>query len=77
MEESRQNKQQGREGGSSSGVQSAYLYVGRIPLETLLGSPVGLVPFPKAVKCIGFVAQQHSQVPGGDPVGKDQPVVGK
>lgn len=57
--------------------QSAYLYVGRIPLETLLGSHVGLVPFPKAVKCIGFVAQQHSEVPGGNPVGKDQLLVGK
>lgn len=57
--------------------QSAYLYVGRIPLETLLGSHVGLIPFPKAVKRIGFVAQQHSQVPGGNPVGKDQPVGGK
>lgn len=36
--------------------QSAYLYVGRVPLETLLGSHVGLVPFLKAVKRVGFVA---------------------
>lgn len=36
--------------------ESAYLYVGRVPLETLLGSHVGLVPFLKAVKRVGFVA---------------------
>lgn len=45
-----------------------YLHVGWIPLETFLGSNKCLIPLPKAEKCIWFIAQQHSQVPRGNPV---------
>lgn len=58
-------------------LHRTYLHVGWIPLETFLGSHKCLVPFPKVVKCIGFVAQKHSQVPGGSPMRKNKLVVGK
>lgn len=45
-----------------------YLHVGWIPLETFLGSNKCLIPLPKAEKCIWFIAQQHGQVPRGNPV---------
>lgn len=49
-----------------------YLHVCWIPLETLLGSDKCLVPFPKVVKGVGLIAQEHSQVPGGNPVRKNK-----
>lgn len=55
----------------------SYLHIGWVPLETLLGSKKSLVPFPKAVKCIGFIAQQHSQFPRGSPVSKNKPEISK
>jgi hypothetical protein len=53
-----------------------YLHIGWVPLETLLGSKKSLVPFPEVVKCIGFVAQQHSQFPRRSPV-KNKPATNK
>lgn len=77
-------KQGGPEAGSGEGGGSCpklslapYLHVGRVPFQTFLGRRKCLLPLPEVVKCIGFVAQQYSQLPGGNPARKNKRVIVK